>query len=176
MSRPRGRLSAHARSTASHQPTLSRHRRRHVHCAGMGVPVLKITSSRGGHFKYRHAHARAMDMPSATPKQRGTHFEYRYVRTRAKDKPPAMPIYRGLPGTRRIALTDWQGSQRCVAECCPSVTHHQCRHEHEHAHARARIRTYARTCEDAAHRYIDGCVWLNPRFFFKGFLVLRFYK
>ena len=37
------------------------HRRRHVHCAGMGVPL------RGDHFEYRHAHARAVDMPSAMP-------------------------------------------------------------------------------------------------------------
>ena len=49
---------------------LSRHRRRHAHCAGMGVPVLKMTASgarRGGHFEYRHAHTRAMDVPSAMP-------------------------------------------------------------------------------------------------------------
>ena len=38
--------------------TTCRHRRRHVHCAGRGVPVLKTTAS---------APARAMDMPSAMP-------------------------------------------------------------------------------------------------------------
>ena len=37
--------------------TTYRHRRRHVHSAGMGVPVLKMTL-RGGHFEYRHAHTR----------------------------------------------------------------------------------------------------------------------
>ena len=45
-------------------PALSRHRRRHVHCAGVGVPVLL----RGSHFEYRHAHTRAMGMPSAMPR------------------------------------------------------------------------------------------------------------
>ena len=35
---------------------LSRHRRRHVHRAGMGLPVFEMTASlRGGHFEYRHA-------------------------------------------------------------------------------------------------------------------------
>ena len=37
---------------------LYRHRRRHVLCAGMGVPVLKMTASE---------HTRAIDMPSAMP-------------------------------------------------------------------------------------------------------------
>ena len=40
----------------------SRHRRRPVHCAGMGVLV------RGGYFEHRHAHTRAMDRPSAMPR------------------------------------------------------------------------------------------------------------
>ena len=35
---------AHAQRTIS---APSRHRRRHVHCAGMGVPVLKTTTSAG---------------------------------------------------------------------------------------------------------------------------------
>ena len=56
----RGRLSISA---------LSGHRRRHVYCAGVDVPVLKMTASlRGGHFVYRHVHSRAIDMPSAMPR------------------------------------------------------------------------------------------------------------
>ena len=46
----------------------SRHRRRHVHCAGMRMPVPKMTASPGrGVFEYRRAHTRAMDMPPAMP-------------------------------------------------------------------------------------------------------------
>ena len=41
---------------------VARRRRRHDHCAGMGVPVLEMTAS-----EYRRAHTRAMDVPSATP-------------------------------------------------------------------------------------------------------------
>ena len=54
----------------------------HVHCAGMGVPVLKMSASggvgvpalkmtaslRGGHLECRRAHTRATDMPSAMPR------------------------------------------------------------------------------------------------------------
>ena len=40
---------------------LSRHRRRHVHCAGMGVPVLKMTASpreRERESRYRAIYSR----------------------------------------------------------------------------------------------------------------------
>ena len=47
---------------------LYRHRRQHVHCAGMGVPELKIDRlAEAVIFEYRQAHTRAMDMPSAMP-------------------------------------------------------------------------------------------------------------
>ena len=39
--------------------TLSRHRRWHVHCADMA----------GGHFEYRRANTRAMDIPYAMPRR-----------------------------------------------------------------------------------------------------------
>ena len=44
------------------------HRRRHVQCTGIGMPVLKMTAlQRGGHFEYRHANTCPMDMPLAMP-------------------------------------------------------------------------------------------------------------
>ena len=66
---PSPHRSHYLRISAPSISALSRHRRRHAHCAGMGVPVLKMTASlRGGHFEYRHAHTRATDLPSAMPR------------------------------------------------------------------------------------------------------------
>ena len=61
--------------------------RRHVYCAGMGVPVLAMT---GGRLEHRRANTRAIDMPSAMP---------RYSRCRA----PRWPQQRTADRRRQLA-------------------------------------------------------------------------
>ena len=80
---------------------LSRHRPKHVHCAGKGVPVLK--------FEYRHAHIRAMDMPTANHRGARTDPEGRH-----RDLPADERL--GNKRDRRVQLVHGDESSEYLAK------------------------------------------------------------